>query len=101
MNVVFVFDGKDRTRRVMWEDEESGCVRARLLMSDGAVSEEVVDCSGLYDAMVQYAGPYTPMYPAEVDDLRSAFKYLGKASDLAEMLPEAHVTDLKSNKQAS
>jgi len=85
----------------MWEDDGGTCIKSRTLFSDDSVKEELVTCKGLRDAMRLYAGPYTPMYPAEVDDLRSAFKYLGKASDLAEMLPQAHVSDLKTNKQAS
>jgi hypothetical protein len=31
------------------------------------------------------------LYAAVVDDLRSAFQYLGKASDLVELLPEAQI----------
>lgn len=101
MNVVFVFDGNDRTRQVMWHDEKSGCVKVRMMKDDDSISEDVVSCNGLYDAMRRYGGAYMPMYPAEVDDLRSAFKYLGKASDLAEMLPQANVTDPQPNKHAS
>lgn len=101
MHVVFVFDSNDRTRRVMWVNEGDSCVMARIMKDDGSVADEKVGCSGLHDAMRRYGGAYTPMYPAEVGDLRSAFKYLGKAADLVETLPEAHVRDIQPSSQAS
>jgi len=95
MHVVFVFSDDHRVERVMWTDETSGCTMVRALMSDGSTSEKKVNCKGLHDAMRRYGGAYSPMYPAEVGDLRSAFQYLGKAADLVETLPEVHVIDAK------
>ena len=90
MIVVFGFDSsRSRVIEVIWEDD--GVVKSRMLLSDGSTKEEVTDAVDLKEAMNEFGGAYAPMYPAEVDDLRSAFKYLGKASDLAETLPEAEL----------
>ena len=100
MRVVFIFDAqRDRVREVIWEDD--GIVMAKIMKSDGSIEDEHLDAEDLYMAAHSEGGPYSPAYPAEVDDLRSAFKYLGKAADLAETLPGADLGDIKTDKQAS
>jgi len=98
MHVVFVFDDEDRVRRVMWDDD--GVVKARTLYGDGSVSDDSLGHAGLHSAMHKTGG-YSSAYATEVDDLRSAFQYLGKAADLVETLPEVNVVDAQpSNSEA-
>jgi len=94
MNVVFVFDDEGRVRRVMWN--EDGAVKSRTLYGDGSMGDKNLGHSGLHSAMHKVGG-YSSAYSAEVDDLRSAFQYLGKAADLVETLPEVNVVDAQPN----
>jgi hypothetical protein len=65
---------------------------SRIWRNDGSVTEKALAADTLIDA-IDAQGLYSPTYPAEVDDLRSAFKYLGKAADLVETLPEVDLSN--------
>ena len=94
MVVIFLFKPDySRVVEVFWE--EGGGVKSKILREDGVVETRDDDTKDLHDTMMRVGGPYTPMYPAEVDDLRLAFKYLGKAADLVETLPEASIAKPK------
>lgn len=88
MIVVFVFDGdRNRVREVMWQKAED-LVVSRIWHHNGSTVDEAQSADTLYEATTS-RGSYSPTYPVEVEDLRSAFKYLGKSADLVETLPEA------------
>lgn len=92
MLVVFVFDNDhDRVREVMWQKADN-LVVSRIWRDDGSTFEKAQAADDLVGA-VDAQGLYSPTYPAEVDDLRSAFKYLGKAADLVETLPEVDLSN--------
>jgi len=93
MLVVFVFDGdRNRVREVMWQEADN-LVVSRVWREDGTVTEKALGADNLAGA-IDRQGLYSPTYPTEVDDLRSAFKYLGKAADLVETLPEADISNV-------
>ena len=101
MLVVFVFDGDhDRVREVIWQKAEN-LVVSRIWRSDGSIVEKAKVADTLIGA-IDATGLYSSTYPAEVDDIRSAFKYLGKAADLVETLPEVDLSyGTKYNRPAS
>ena len=86
MNVLFV-SSQGRTRAVVWQ-RDTDIVLARVWYDNGKTEDKICDSDTLYDAIKEWGGLYSGVHIAQVDDLRSAFKYLGKASDLAETLPE-------------
>jgi hypothetical protein len=91
MLVIFVFDGdRDRTREVIWQKAE-GLVVSKQWFPDGVVRDTVLAADDLVQALEERGGIYSPCHPAEVGDLRSAFKYLGKSADLAETLPDVDI----------
>lgn len=91
MNVIFRYSPDfSKVNGVYWE-ADNGMVKRKFLRSDGTVLEADVEEGTLSDIMNRVAGSHIAMYPAVVDDLRSAFQYLGKASDLVETLPEANI----------
>ncbi len=91
MNVLFRYSPDfTKVNAVYWETEE-GAVKRKYLRSDGTVLQDDVDMSTLAQICNRVGGSHIAMYPAVVDDLRSAFQYLGKASDLVELLPEAPI----------
>lgn len=88
MLVIFVFDGdRDRVREVIWQKAET-LVVSRQWFPDNTFKEEVLAADDLQQALDERVGIYSPCHPAEVGDLRSAFKYLGKSADLVETLPD-------------
>lgn len=88
MLVIFVFDGDhDRVREVIWQKAENLVVSKRWF-SDGSFDDDVLVSDNLLQALDERGGLYSVCYPAEVGDLRSAFKYLGKSADLVETLPD-------------
>ena len=92
MKVMFSYNsGFDRISSVYWE--ESGAVKSRTLLSNGSFRDKDHRFKTLREAFRELYGSYNPFYVAEVDDIRSAFKYLGKASDLVETLPKASFDD--------
>ena len=91
MDVLFRYSPDfTKVQSVYWQGED-GKVMRKVLRADGSVAEEPIDWPDLATVCNRIAGAHTPMYPAVVDDLRSAFQYLGKASDLVETLPEADI----------
>jgi len=87
MVVVFEFtmDGS-RVEAVHWE--EKGCMVGKVLAPDGTLKDERREgCPHLSELAREVAGGQGMAYSAEVDDVRSALKYLGKSSDLVRMLP--------------
>lgn len=66
-----------------------GQVKVRRLMDDGTTQEEDLGYSSIPTAYYGMNSTMNPLYVADVDDERSAFKYLGKSSDLIHLLPEA------------
>mgnify|MGYP001585861285 CR=1 FL=1 len=88
MLVIFVFDGdRDRVREVIWQKAET-LVVSRQWFPDNTFNDDVLVADDLLQALDERGGIYSPCYPAEVGDLRSAFKYLGKSADLVETLPD-------------
>jgi hypothetical protein len=91
MNVLFRYSPDfTKVNAVYWETEE-GVVRRKFLRSDGTVLQADVEEGTLASICSRVGGSHIALYPAVVDDLRSAFQYLGKASDLVELLPEAEI----------
>lgn len=93
MKVLFV-SSQGRTRAVVWQ-REPDLVMARVWYDNGTTEDKICDSDTLYQAIDEWGGLYSAVHIAEVDDLRSAFKYLGKASDLAETLPEVSAYDIQ------
>lgn len=89
MNVLFV-SSMGRTRAIVWQ-RAADIVMARVWYDNGTTEDKICDSDTLFQAVDEWGGLYSGVHIAEVDDLRSAFKYLGKASDLAETLPEVSV----------
>lgn len=90
MNVIFSYMSDGIVDSVYWQDLASGTTMERTLKSDGSVSDQVL-ANGL-DWVVNFLqSSHVYMYPAVVDDVRTAFKYLGKSSDLVQLLPEADI----------
>jgi hypothetical protein len=88
MLVIFVFDGdRDRVREVIYQKAEN-LVASRQWFPNGTTKDTVLAADDLVQALEERGGMYSPCHPTEVDDLRSAFKYLGKSADLAETLPD-------------
>jgi hypothetical protein len=86
--VIFVFDGdRDRVREVIWQKAEA-LVVSRQWYPDNTFKEDVLVADDLLQALDERGGLYSVCHPAEVGDLRSAFKYLGKSADLVETLPD-------------
>lgn len=91
--MVIVFDISTQThkvRGVYWEEGES--FAGKHLVSDGSLED--ISMPGpmhISELVRELAGGQGHAYPAEVDDIRSGLKYLGKSSDLAEMLPQVDV----------
>jgi hypothetical protein len=95
MVVIFVFDGdRDRVREVIYQKADN-LVASRQWLSDGSLKDTVLAADDLIQAMEERGGLYSPCHPAEVEDLRSAFKYLGKSADLAETLPDVDLAALQ------
>ena len=91
MVVIFEFTmGGERVEAVHWE--EKGCMVGKVLAPDGTIKDERREhCPHLSDLAREVAGGQGQVYAAEVDDVRSALKYLGKSADLAQMLPRVDV----------
>lgn len=88
MKVLFAYSTDfKKVQGVIWQDESG--IKERTLMSDGTTRDKDLNYESLVDVRQQLGRAMYPLYPAEVDDIRLAFKYLGKASDLVELLPEA------------
>lgn len=91
MLVIFVFDGDhDRVREVIWQKAET-LVVSQQWFPDGTTKETVLAADDLFQALKERGGLYSSCHPAEVGDLRSAFKYLGKSADLVETLPDVDI----------
>jgi len=100
MNVLFRYSPDfTKVNAVYWENE--GVVRRKFLRSDGEVLEADVEKGSLANICDRVGGSHIVLYAAVVDDLRSAFQYLGKASDLVELLPEADIDCSPTNDTAA
>ncbi len=87
MVVIFEFtmDG-ERVEGVHWE--ENGCMVGKNLMQDGSLRDSRREhCPHMSELAREVAGGWGHIYSAEVDDIRSALKYLGKSTDLVKLLP--------------
>jgi hypothetical protein len=61
-------------------------------MADGSIKTNNYDENYVHlSDIAREAGSHTQVYGAEVDDVRSALKYLGKSPDLVEMLPSVDI----------
>ena len=100
MKVLFGFNGDDKTYKVYWEDD-GGCVMCRIRRVDGSSREVKVNCDGLAEVSRHHSGAYSHLYSAEVGDVREAFKYLGKAADLAMTLPEVDLAEPETDQPTS
>ena len=91
MQVIFTMsmDGS-RVTSVSWQD--GGSFTGRALLADGSIKTNDYDENYVHlSDVAREAGSHTQVYGAEVDDVRSALKYLGKSPDLVEMLPSVDV----------
>lgn len=92
MLVLFGFSGDlKKTAKVFFVDND-GLVRYRYMRPDGTVTLRETGLKTLEDVARDHANRMSPLYPAEVGDVRSAFKYIGKSADLVDLLPEAPFT---------
>ena len=73
---------------VYWED--NGRIVERSMKSDGTVTDKHPNFPDMATLHRRLSTSHYPMYAAEVGDIRSALKYLGKSRDLVELLPEIH-----------
>ena len=90
--VLFGYSGDLRTvASVYWQDGDTD--KHRVLKTDGTIVDREFHEPTLAAVKNRYGRSMHPLHAAEVDDLRSAFKYLGKASDLIELLPEVDLED--------
>ena len=105
MKVIFKYDmDAGIVKGVMYENED-GQAAGKVMRNDGSIHDMSTlgrsvkgkpASFSLYDAFIERGGAYNPLYPAEVDDLRTAFKYLGKSVDLVKTLPEVFFDDESS-----
>ena len=73
---------------VMWK--QNGTLMERRLRSDGTVHESEVG-ETMFFAWHHLSSTHYGLGAYQVDDIRTAFKYLGKSVDLIEMLPGATI----------
>jgi len=66
-------------------------VSVRRYRDDGTTVDRLLMYHSIVDAYRDLNSSINPLYPAEVSDVRSAFKYLGKSSELIDLLPEAEL----------
>ncbi len=93
MKVLFTFSGDfKRVTGVIWENDDGDIVE-RILMPSGTTRDKTLNFDTLLDVRNQLGRSMYPLYPAEVADVRTAFKYMGKAADLVELLPEADLDE--------
>ncbi len=87
MVVIFEFTmDRGRVEAVHWE--ENGSMVGKVLAPDGSLNDERREhITHLSELAREVAGGQGQVYSAEVDDVRSALKYLGKSADLVQMLP--------------
>jgi hypothetical protein len=91
MQIIFTMsmDGS-RVDSASWQ--EGGTFTGRTLMDDGSIKVNDYDENYVHlSDIAREAGSHTQVYAAEVDDVRSALKYLGKSPDLVEMLPSVNI----------
>lgn len=79
---------------VYWEQD--GIVKMRVLRGSGMAEEDMPEYQTLAQLKADLGRGVYVMYPAVVGDLRSAFKYLGKSTDLVETLPEVDLAEADS-----
>lgn len=75
---------------MIWRDEDG--LHELTLLSDGSVREKFLALDSMYEAKRRLFSSHYPCISAEVPDIRLAQKYLGKKSDLVELLPRAAIT---------
>lgn len=90
MKVIFGAD-HEHVFEVYWD--EGGEIKNRVLMTDGSTEDHEVQCDFLSDVLRTHGSSYIHYYAVEVDDVRVAFKYLGKAADLVATLPEVSLAE--------
>ena len=89
MKVLFGYSADfSKISAVCWQTED-GEVVERVLRIDGSTKDYVHPHETIEDMWKHVGAVMDLMYPAEVDDIRTALKYLGKSSDLVELLPKA------------
>lgn len=95
MKVVFAIKYPSmQTSGVYWEAD--GETHERSLLSDNTMRDRVVGDSvdrNLYWVTQRLGSEYVSMRPTEVKSIAAAMKYLGKSSDLIQLLPEADFDD--------
>ncbi len=90
MKIIFGLSYPDYTvDSVCWKQD--GEIHERTLMSDGSVRDRIINNPSLYWVWVNWGSSHHPLHATEVLDIRTAFKYLGKKSDLIELLPETTI----------
>ena len=89
MKVLFGYAANFETITAVCWQADDGSVMERVLRRDGVTVNYKHPHEDLPEMWRELGGSMNPMYPAEVEDLRTAFKYLGKSSDLVELLPRA------------
>jgi hypothetical protein len=91
MTVMFGYSGDFSKVSAVYYIDDEGMVAVRRLMSDGKIAQEELPYDSLQAAHDDLRSSMNPLYVAQVNDVRTAFKYLGKSSELIELLPEAEL----------
>jgi hypothetical protein len=89
MIVIFGYMADGNVDSVYWQQPEDDHAKVRTLRSDGVIVDKDMN-HDLEWVMNRLSSSQYWMYAAQVDDVRTAFKYLGKRPDLVQLLPEAN-----------
>lgn len=92
MKVIFGYSpADDIVSSVYWKD--SGLIQDKTLRTDGVTVDHVLNATSLWWVLQHRSSSHWWVYAAEVEDVRSAFKYLGKSIDLVFLLPDAKLNE--------
>jgi hypothetical protein len=101
MKVLFGYSSDfSKITAVCWQ-AENGEVVERVLRIDGTTKDYVHPSDSIDHLWNKMGAVMDLMYPAEVDDIRTAMMYLGKSSDLVELLPRATFDAVKQSEPES
>jgi hypothetical protein len=88
MIVIFGYMVGGSIDSVFWQTPDADHAMVRTLRSDGVITDKALN-HDLSWVMNRLSSSQYWMYAAQLDDVRTAYKYLGKNPDLVELLPEA------------
>lgn len=90
MKVIFGYSPGSEVDSLYWKDPSTNMVTERSLRSDGVLVDKILT-RPLSWVVNNLASTQFWVRVAIVDDIRTAFKYLGKSPDLVQLLPEAQI----------